>query len=157
VIDDLLGKGIDVVSATEPHMDSTTPQGRLMRNIFASVAEYERELIRERVIAGLRHAQAHGTRSGRPIGRPRRASDLDEVRLRRAAGEPWRKIARALKVPARTLRRYAREAGQNPPGELSLALPPSVPVSDSVAGCDSNGPVSLGHSAPGKSSGESSG
>jgi DNA invertase Pin-like site-specific DNA recombinase len=33
-------------------MDSTTPQGRLLRNIFASVAEYERELIRERVRVG---------------------------------------------------------------------------------------------------------
>jgi DNA invertase Pin-like site-specific DNA recombinase len=49
VVDDLLGKGVHVVSATEPHMDSTTPSGRLMRNIVGSMAEYERELIRERV------------------------------------------------------------------------------------------------------------
>ncbi len=53
VVEELLSRGIDVVSATEPHMDSTTPQGRLLRNIFASVAQYERELIRERVKAGL--------------------------------------------------------------------------------------------------------
>ncbi len=40
VVDELLGKGVHVVSATEPHMDSTTPQERLMRNILASMAEY---------------------------------------------------------------------------------------------------------------------
>ena len=62
VIDDLLGKGIHVVSATEPHMDSTTAQGRFLRNIFASVAEYERELIKERIHAGIRRARAKGTR-----------------------------------------------------------------------------------------------
>lgn len=49
VVEDLLSRGIDMVGVTEPHMDSATPQGRLLRNIFASVAEYERELIRERV------------------------------------------------------------------------------------------------------------
>jgi DNA invertase Pin-like site-specific DNA recombinase len=96
VVDDLLGKGVHVVSATEPHMDSTTPQGRLMRNILGSMAEYERELIRERIRAGLERARAKGVRLGR---RPRLV-DLEEVRRRRAAGQGWHQIARALKTPA---------------------------------------------------------
>jgi len=101
VVDDLLGKGVHVVSATEPHMDSTTPQGRLMRNIFASVAEYERELIRERVRAGQARARAQGVK----FGRKPHLVDLDELRRRRTAGQGWRRIARAMKVPTSTLRR----------------------------------------------------
>src|SRR5262245_11302648 len=80
VIDELLGNGIHMVSATEPHMDSTTPQGRLLRNIFASVAEYERELIRERVRVGQARARAKGVRFGR---RPRLV-DIGDLCRRRA-------------------------------------------------------------------------
>jgi DNA invertase Pin-like site-specific DNA recombinase len=101
VMDDLLRRGIDVVSATEPHMDSTTPQGRLLRNIFASVAEYERELIRERVRAGMRRAKAKGVQLGR---RPRRFDEADALRLYRDTGS-WRTVARRLGVPLSTLHR----------------------------------------------------
>jgi DNA invertase Pin-like site-specific DNA recombinase len=52
--------------ATKPRLDSTMPQGRLLRKIFASVAEYERELIRERVRAEIRRAKAKEVRLGRP-------------------------------------------------------------------------------------------
>jgi DNA invertase Pin-like site-specific DNA recombinase len=105
VVDELLVKAIHVVSATEPHMDSTTSQGRLMRNIFASVAEYERELIRERVRAGEALARARGVRFGR---RPR-VVDIEELRRRREAGQGWRRIARAMKTPTSTLRRKWKE------------------------------------------------
>jgi len=105
VVDDLLAKGIHVVSATEPHLDSTTPQGRLLRNIFASVAEYERELIRERVRAGQARAKAKGVKFGR---RPRQL-DVDELCRRREAGQGWRRIARAMKAPTSTLRRKWKE------------------------------------------------
>ena len=110
VVDELLGKGIHVVSATEPHMDSTTPQGRLMRNIFASVAEYERGLIRERVRAGQARARAQGVR----FGRKPRVVDLDELRRRRAAGQGWRRIAWAMKTPTSTLRRKWQECQKSP-------------------------------------------
>ena len=105
VVDDLLAKGIHVVSATEPHLDSTTPQGRLLRNIFASVAEYERELIRERVRSGQARAKAKGVKFGR---RPRQL-DVDELCRRREAGQGWRRIARAMKAPTSTLRRKWKE------------------------------------------------
>ncbi len=101
VVDDLLGKGVHVVSATEPHMDSTTPSGRLMRNIVGSMAEYERELIRERVRAGQARARAQGVK----FGRKPRLVDLDDLRRRREAGQGWRRIARAMKAPTSTLRR----------------------------------------------------
>ncbi len=110
IVDEFLGKGVHVVSATEPHMDSTTPQGRLMRNIMATIAEYERELIRERVKAGQELARSKGVR----FGRPARLVDLEELRRRRAEGQGWRRIARAMKTPTSTLRRKWRECQKSP-------------------------------------------
>jgi DNA invertase Pin-like site-specific DNA recombinase len=86
--------GVDLV-VLDQAIDTTTPSGRLLFHMPGAIAEFERDLTRERVISGVQHAKDHGARSGRPIGRPRRAIDLDEILLRRAAGEPWRKIARA--------------------------------------------------------------
>jgi DNA invertase Pin-like site-specific DNA recombinase len=105
VMDDLLRRGIDVVSATEPHLDSTTPQGRLLRNIFASVAEYERELIRERVRAGIRRAKAKGVRLGRPSCAFDEAKALALYRECRS----WRQVARTLGVSLATLHRRLAE------------------------------------------------
>lgn len=102
VVEDLLARGIEVISATEPHMDSTTPTGRLLRNIFASVAEYEREMIRERVIAGLRKAKA----SGKHVGRPRKIFNRLRIEQLRAEGLSWREVARRMEVPASTVYRY---------------------------------------------------
>jgi DNA invertase Pin-like site-specific DNA recombinase len=91
VIDELLGKGIHLVSATEPRMDSTTPQGRLLRNIFASVAEYERELIRARVRVGQLEPGPRASGSG---GGPGwlilRISAVDGLWVRAGGGSPGR-------------------------------------------------------------------
>lgn len=109
VVEDLLARGIEVISATEPHMDSTTPTGRLLRNIFASVAEYEREMIRERVIAGLRKARA----SGKRIGRPRAVLNRLAIDRLRAEGLSWRAVAKKMGFSVATVHRY-RGALQNP-------------------------------------------
>ncbi len=109
VVEDLLARGIDVISATEPHMDSTTPTGRLLRNIFASVAEYEREMIRERVMAGLRKAKA----SGKRIGRPKAVLNRLRIEQLRGEGLSWREIARKMNLPKSTAYRY-RRLTQNP-------------------------------------------
>ena len=102
VVEDLLARGIDVISATEPHMDSTTPTGRLLRNIFASVAEYEREMIRERVVAGLRKAKA----SGKHVGRPRVVLNRLRIEQLRGEGLSWREVAQHMNLPKSTLYRY---------------------------------------------------
>ncbi len=60
-------KKIGFKSLHDP-IDTTTPQGRLVFNIFASLAEFERELIRERTNAGLSSARARGRKGGRPKG-----------------------------------------------------------------------------------------
>jgi DNA invertase Pin-like site-specific DNA recombinase len=67
LIDSLAKKKVGLVSLNDP-VDTTSAQGRLITNIFASIAEFERELIAERTKAGLAAARARGRRGGRPEG-----------------------------------------------------------------------------------------
>ncbi|MEN9797305.1 MAG: hypothetical protein RL653_1001 [Pseudomonadota bacterium] len=106
LLDDLAAAGCSVVSLREG-VDLSTPAGRLQVQILGALAEFERELIRERVRTGLDRARSKGTRTGRPIGRPRREVDVARVRELRAEGRSWRYIAQALKVPRRTVERLA--------------------------------------------------
>lgn len=62
--------GIQFKSFSDP-IDTTTASGRLMLNILGSFAEFEKDLIAERVRAGMDRAKAKGTKSGKPIGRSR--------------------------------------------------------------------------------------
>lgn len=58
------------------HIDTTTPQGRLIFNIFASLAEFERDLIQERTNAGLAAARARGRLGGKPKGLSKKAESI---------------------------------------------------------------------------------
>ena len=110
LLDELTAAGCAVISLRES-IDLTTPSGRLLVQLIGAMAEFERELITERVRAGIARVRAGGkTRSGKPIGTPRRAVDVDVVRSMRAEGRSWRAIAVALKVPSRTLRSAVRRA-----------------------------------------------
>jgi len=72
--------GVDLV-ATDQAVDTTTPAGRLLFTVLGAIAEFERDLIRDRVMAGLERARRRGTKSGRPIGRPRvNPVDADDAR-----------------------------------------------------------------------------
>src|SRR3989449_163312 len=72
--------GVDLV-VLDQGIDSTTPSGRLLFHVLAAIAEFERDLIRERVVAGIRRAKAQGRRLGRPrryqvdVGRARELLD----------------------------------------------------------------------------------
>lgn len=84
--------GIVFVSFRD-NLDFSTPGGRLMFNIIAAMAEFERDLIRERVKAGIARAKADGKR----IGRKRRLDVSPErVAELRAQGKSWPEIARDL-------------------------------------------------------------
>jgi DNA invertase Pin-like site-specific DNA recombinase len=58
-------------SYMEPAIDTSSPSQAFMFNILSAVSELEREIIRQRVNAGMGHAKEHGTKSGLPIGRKR--------------------------------------------------------------------------------------
>ena len=91
--------GIDFVSLREG-VDTSTPNGRLVFGIFASIAEFERELIRDRVRAGLRNARAKGKR----LGRPRAIVDAAQVAALRRGGASWAAIGARLGVSRGTVR-----------------------------------------------------
>jgi DNA invertase Pin-like site-specific DNA recombinase len=68
-------------------LDTTTPAGRAMFQMLGVFAEFEREIIRERVNAGMARARASGTRSGKAIGRPTvHTETIDAIRAARGTG-----------------------------------------------------------------------
>jgi DNA invertase Pin-like site-specific DNA recombinase len=85
--------GVDLI-VLDQSIDTTTPSGRLLFHVLAAISEFERDLIRDRVLAGLARARAQGKR----LGRPRAPVDLGRVVQMRAAGVSVRGVARALKI-----------------------------------------------------------
>ena len=85
--------GIDFVSIHEG-VDTSTPNGRLIFGIFASIAEFERELIRDRVKSGIAAARARGVRLGRPALRSFTPADVRQLRRDRRKGLSYAAIAK---------------------------------------------------------------
>ena len=89
-------------------IDTATPIGQVLFTLIAAMAELERNLIVERVCAGIRNARAHGKR----LGRPRRYVDVDHVREMQAGGKSLRQIAAALNVGYGTVRAALQSSEQ---------------------------------------------
>jgi DNA invertase Pin-like site-specific DNA recombinase len=66
LVDQLTEKGVGLKSLTEDWLDTSTPQGKLLLTIFGGLAEFERDVIRERTVEGLKSARARGRLGGRP-------------------------------------------------------------------------------------------
>jgi DNA invertase Pin-like site-specific DNA recombinase len=107
---DLEGRGIGFKSLTE-NIDTTTSGGKLIFHIFGALAEFERNLIRERTQAGLSAARARGKKGGRPQVLTARqlgiARDLYEKR------HPIADICRTLKISKATLYRAIKTGERN--------------------------------------------
>ena len=93
--------GVGFVSLTEA-LDLTTPAGRAMAGLLAGFAEFEREILRERVRAGLAQARQNGQRLGRPVTA---ALHADQVRKLYRAGVTKAEIARRLVIGRTSVRR----------------------------------------------------
>lgn len=111
LIGDLQERQIGFHSLTD-NINTTTAQGRLVFNIFASLAEFERELISERTHAGLDNARRKGKRLGRPAGlskeRMRKANTAKELHH---LGYNKAEIARQLEISLSSVQRYLRYLG----------------------------------------------
>lgn len=85
--------GVSIISYKDS-IDMTTSAGRLMFNLLGSFAEFERSIIRERVISGLKNAKARGQQ----LGRPRQINVIGVMELHKQPGMSVRKIAAQLGV-----------------------------------------------------------
>jgi len=116
-LDDFRVRGIDFVSVRDP-VDTTTPAGRFAFTIFAAVAELERGILRERVVAGMDAAR----RRGEKIGRPKVDVDVARALELRAAGKSYRAIAATLGCGAGTIHRALKGAHvDGPQGGYQMA------------------------------------
>jgi len=112
-IQELANLGVRFIAVSQGlDTDETNPAAKLLMHILAAVAQFERELIRERVAAGMRTAQAHGTKTGNPIGRPRRVFDREQVLQLRGSGLSIEKVARELGIGVGTVVRVI-QAGES--------------------------------------------
>lgn len=102
-VEDLNARGIGFVSLTEA-IDTTSPGGRLVFHLFSALAEFERELIRERTNAGLKSAKARGVQFGRPKALTDAQVKVANT-LRAGGGQSAADIARHLGVSRATLYR----------------------------------------------------
>jgi DNA invertase Pin-like site-specific DNA recombinase len=91
--------GIQFISYQE-NMDTSSPLGQALFTIVSAVAQLERDLIRERVSAGLRNARANGTK----LGRPKSAVDRERILELKVEGQSLRQIAANLGVGYGTVR-----------------------------------------------------
>jgi putative DNA-invertase from lambdoid prophage Rac len=82
------------VSLTES-LDFSTPSGRAMAGMLSTFAEFERDMIRERVVAGIANARAHGRRHGRPRTASLRKSEIHRLK---SQGHNNSQIAKKLKI-----------------------------------------------------------
>ena len=98
--------GIDLVFLDQA-IDTSTPAGRLLFHVLGSIAEFERDLIRERTVAGMTSAKRRGAR----VGRPRTVLSRSQLLVAVQAGGSLAEVARLLGTSRATARRLLAEAG----------------------------------------------
>lgn len=110
--------GIDFISVTES-IDTSTPVGKLVYSVIASIAEFEHSLILERIACGVARAR----RQGKKFGRPRHEVDMARVERLLAHGHSLRSVAKLLDVSRGTLRYRLKLAGQKSASSSVAATP----------------------------------
>jgi DNA invertase Pin-like site-specific DNA recombinase len=107
--------GIEFVSLSE-QVDTSTPTGKMVFTVLGAVAELERNLIVERVKAGIRNAQA----KGKKLGRPRKVPNPEIIAKLRAQGASWRSIGATLGISAATAYSSAKKGVWKSPSKTPV-------------------------------------
>lgn len=108
-VEALAGMGVRVHCLALGGIDLTSPAGKMVMQVIAAMAEFERDLLIERTQAGLVRAKSEGKAVGRPSSlTPKQA---EEVRQRLAQGEPVAALARAYETSRQTIMRVRDAAG----------------------------------------------
>ena len=111
-VQELESRGVSLVSLTGISFDFSTAQGKLIATVIAALAEFERDLLTERIKSGVAAAQARGKHCGRPKGR---ISDkvqriTPKIRKMRDEGYTIRSIAKHLRCSPQTVQQILKEA-----------------------------------------------
>lgn len=112
LVTEIQAKGAGLQSLNDS-IDTTTPQGKLTFHLFAALAEFEREIIRERTMAGLQAARARGRKGGRPKGLSRKAEHLAMIaeKFYKEGELTVTEICQELSISRSTLYSYLRHRG----------------------------------------------
>ena len=110
LVNELNSREVEFVSLRES-LDTTTPGGRLVYHVFGAVAEFERDIIRERTMAGLEAARARGRKGGRkPVMTEKKIALAS--RLMRDRETPMSEVCEAVGVSKATIYRYLEPNGK---------------------------------------------
>jgi DNA invertase Pin-like site-specific DNA recombinase len=111
--------GVQFHAVDQPEVSTRTSTGRFLMAIIGAVAEYERELIRERTNAGLARARAQG----KALGRPKARIDSERMQQLLRDGKTIREVARELGVSVGTVHRRSKNGAYASPNESAPKSP----------------------------------
>lgn len=97
------------VHLVKEKLDTSTAQGRLLFHIMGSFVEFERETITERLKAGRKYAKEHGTKTGKPMNRPKKEINIKECIDLYRKGMSLSKLGKLYKVHALTIKARLKE------------------------------------------------
>lgn len=103
--EELHSRGVSLISLTGISFDFSTAQGKLMATLVSALAEFERDLIVERIRSGVKNAQAKGVHCGRPQGTNKYSKYEKEILSLRADGISIREVGRRLNLSPRTVQK----------------------------------------------------
>ena len=103
--------GFKVLSGQGVNIDTTTPAGKMIFSIFGALAEFERELIRERTIAGIQAARARGRKGGRKFNLTKAQVRLAEASMKNRDTSVT-ELCKELKITRATLYKYISPTGE---------------------------------------------
>jgi DNA invertase Pin-like site-specific DNA recombinase len=103
--------GFKVLSGQGVNIDTTTPAGKMIFSIFGALAEFERELIRERTVAGIQAARARGRMGGRKFGLTKAQVRLAEAAMK-SRDTSVAELCKELGITRATLYKYISPTGE---------------------------------------------